>query len=128
MKTNGDSVSKPILIIDTSDRAKSTVAILGKTGLVVIEENLPAQKLWCLIEEALKQARLAVSDLANMAVVVGPGSFTGLRVGVTVANILAWQLKLTLFEVSAPNLAAILAKPEILTTFNKVAQAKAVYD
>ena len=44
------------------------------------------------IEKALKKKKAKLEDIKEIKVQTGPGSFTGLRVGVTVANTLAWVL------------------------------------
>ncbi len=46
------------------------------------------------IDEALKQANSTLADLNGVFVIKGPGSFTGLRVGLSVANQFAHQLKI----------------------------------
>lgn len=51
-----------------------------------------AQSLAPSIDRFLKELGWNIRDLGCIAVGVGPGSFTGLRVGVTTAKILAWAL------------------------------------
>lgn len=46
------------------------------------------------IDEALKRAKSTLADLKGVFVIKGPGSFTGLRVGLSVANQFAHQLKI----------------------------------
>jgi len=53
------------------------------------------------VEEALKQANIKPSELAAIAVAEGPGSYTGVRIGVTIAKTLAWTLKIPLVGVSS---------------------------
>ncbi len=55
-------------------------------------EFLKSQALLPLIEKALKKQKLSVADIGAIRINPGPGSFTGLRVGVAVANALGWTL------------------------------------
>lgn len=84
-----------VLCIDTTDSAKTVVKIskygfehtfTEKTG------KNKAQNLLPLIKKSLQKQRLKLSDLTAIKVNLGPGSFTGVRVGVSVANILGWTL------------------------------------
>lgn len=53
-----------------------------------------AQALLSLIYDELKEQGLTIQDVTEIKVHTGPGSFTGLRVGVSVANTLGWSLGL----------------------------------
>lgn len=65
----------------------------GKVVKSLKEENeYGSQVLLPLIEKLLKSQKLDYKDLKGIEVEVGPGSFTGLRVGVSVANALAYAL------------------------------------
>lgn len=48
--------------------------------------------LLIVIEEQLKKAGYTLQDLTGIIVYRGPGSFTGLRIGITTANALAYSL------------------------------------
>lgn len=84
-----------ILSIDTSDQ-KEVRVFLKKEGKVVVslkEENqFGSQVLLSLINKALKEAGVALEDLKEIEVKSGPGSYTGLKVGVSVANALGFSL------------------------------------
>lgn len=84
-----------ILSINTSDR-KQVVVSLKKNDQIVAslsEENeYGSQALLPMIEKILKQNNLEYQDLKGIEVSTGPGSFTGLRVGVSVANALGFTL------------------------------------
>jgi tRNA threonylcarbamoyladenosine biosynthesis protein TsaB len=82
-----------LLAIDTALEACS-VAIFpgeGQEPLVVSEivGRGHAERLFGMIETAMRDARLAFAELDRITVTVGPGSFTGLRVGVAAARGLA---------------------------------------
>ena len=88
-----------ILYIDTKDRKQITVS-LKKDGKIVKslskENEFGSQVLLPLIMKLLKTAGLRrggeLSTLQGIEVEIGPGSFTGLRVGVSVANALGFSL------------------------------------
>lgn len=78
-----------ILFIDTSDQdtAKVGLEIDGKQYEKTSQSRvMKAQMVLPLIEELLKEHQMKPSDITEIRVHVGPGSFTGLRVGMAVAN------------------------------------------
>jgi tRNA threonylcarbamoyladenosine biosynthesis protein TsaB len=79
-----------ILAIDTALEACSA-AVLDTDSGAVASESLPmvrghAEALMPLIARVMNDAELEFADLDRIAVTVGPGSFTGLRVGVAAAR------------------------------------------
>lgn len=81
-----------ILLIDPA-REPATVALV-EDGAVIIERTIAekrelSQRLLATIDEVLQERQLAVSDLAAIAVMRGPGPFTSLRIALAVANALA---------------------------------------
>jgi tRNA threonylcarbamoyladenosine biosynthesis protein TsaB len=86
-----------ILHIDTSNNKKTVVGLEIndiKKELAKESENWTSQQLLPLIEKILIDNKLKLSDLTGVTVHTGPGSYTGVRVGVTVANILSWYYKI----------------------------------
>ena len=59
-----------------------------------------SQTLMVMAEDLLKQCGKTVSDLTAVAVAEGPGSFTGVRIGVAAAKGLAWGGELPCYGVS----------------------------
>jgi tRNA threonylcarbamoyladenosine biosynthesis protein TsaB len=86
--------SMNILGIDTSGREGSLALRCG--GQCISERSLAntgrrhAQTLVAEIDSLVRESGLEFTDLDGVAVSIGPGSFTGLRVGVTCAKTLAW--------------------------------------
>lgn len=83
----------PILAIDTALDTVS-VAILDDRGELLAvrrsdDRRSGAEQLLPLVEAARAEAGLAYADLASIGVTVGPGSFTGIRVGLAAARGLA---------------------------------------
>jgi tRNA threonylcarbamoyladenosine biosynthesis protein TsaB len=76
-----------------SHAAKSSTGTLAPRGNHA-EIVLP------LINSVLTKARVAVADLSSIAVSIGPGSFTGLRVGLATAKGIAYECRLPLVGIS----------------------------
>jgi tRNA threonylcarbamoyladenosine biosynthesis protein TsaB len=83
-----------ILNINTSQMGKVEVElkVQGTEYKVQREQKFGSQVLLNMIEELLEKGGIEVKDLDEIKVSTGPGSFTGLRVGVSVANALAFGL------------------------------------
>ena len=92
-----------ILSIETSTSICS-VAIHEQGELRALAEikepGAHAEKLLSLVDEALKQASLRLVDLAAVAVSQGPGSYTGLRIGVSTAKGIAYALDIPLIGIN----------------------------
>jgi tRNA threonylcarbamoyladenosine biosynthesis protein TsaB len=72
---------------------------------VVIEKNIHSERLMVLVDELLREADVPVRSLDGVAISIGPGSFTGLRIGLSAAKGLAYACSLPLLAV--PTLDAI---------------------
>ncbi len=59
-----------------------------------------------LIDKGLKESNLLVDDIDKIIVSVGPGSFTGIRIGVTISKIIAWSLNKAVIPISSLELMA----------------------
>lgn len=79
------------LFIDTSRSEKIVVGIDGKKFEADVKKER-AQGLLPFIEEVLEKEGKKIEEITEIKVNTGPGSFTGLRVGVSVANALGWAL------------------------------------
>lgn len=86
-----------ILYINTRDQKVVNVALEegDKTVASLSEENeYGSQVLLPLIIKLLQHRKLGFSDLDRIEVEAGPGSFTGLRVGASVAQALGFALNI----------------------------------
>ncbi|MBO2543944.1 tRNA (adenosine(37)-N6)-threonylcarbamoyltransferase complex dimerization subunit type 1 TsaB [Salegentibacter sp. BDJ18] len=70
-----------------------------------------AEKLHVFIDEILKENNFAVTDLDAIAVSKGPGSYTGLRIGVSTAKGLCFSLDIPLISIAT--LASLAAQVEL---------------
>lgn len=84
------------LIIDTTDSKKTTIKLqLGKDIYEAAEENVPkSQVALILIDRLFKDHQIKPKDIEEIEVSTGPGSFTGTRVGVSIANALGFGLNI----------------------------------
>jgi tRNA threonylcarbamoyl adenosine modification protein YeaZ len=85
------------LIIDTSSNKKIKVGleIAGKKNLIARAlDRKKAQAVLPMIDEILGKHKIELKDFTGIKVNPGPGSFTGLRVGISIANTLGFLLKI----------------------------------
>lgn len=91
---------------------------LGKDGklLALKEQNgdySHAENLTLFIEDVLKQANVKVSELDAVAVSKGPGSYTGLRIGVSTAKGLCYSLDKPLIAIDTLKHLALAASQNL---------------
>lgn len=91
-----------ILAIDSS--AGTAVGVTTAEGVTVsaaetLDRRSHAEAIGPLIAEALRSAGLGPKDITTVVMGVGPGPFTGLRVGVAAAQSFAWARSLPLWPV-----------------------------
>lgn len=109
---------KPILAIETSDELCSAAVMLDENSFAEFnfkKKFVHSEKLMPMIADLLKQAELSVSELTAIAISLGPGSFTGLRIGLTVAKGLAAGSNLPIIPVPTFDALAFQLSPQILT-------------
>lgn len=85
-----------ILAFDTSNQPLSVAVVEDEKILTEITINIKRNhslQLMPAINEALEQANTTLDDIDRVAVAKGPGSYTGLRIAVTIAKSLAWSKK-----------------------------------
>jgi len=91
-----------ILNIETSSNVGSVSLCKDAYCWIMKEEKESgdhARQLTVFIEELMQTAKLSLKDLDAIAVSAGPGSYTGLRIGVSVAKGIAYTLKKPLIAV-----------------------------
>lgn len=92
------------LFIDTSI-SYPTIAIVKDNDLLFlyhdkIEKDM-SSKILPIINKGLVNNNLNINSINKIFVVTGPGSFTGVRIGVTIAKIIAWTLKKDVIPISS---------------------------
>lgn len=92
-----------ILALETSAKAVSVAVVEDGAVLAAAYQNIGlthSVTLMPLMDGMLHNAGLTAADMDLIAVAAGPGSFTGLRIGVSAAKGLAWALGLPCCGVS----------------------------
>ena len=92
-----------ILAFETSAKAASVALHDGQKLLAESYQNTGlthSQTLMVMAEDMLKQCGYRTEDVTAVAVAAGPGSFTGVRIGVAAAKGLAWGLEAPCYGVS----------------------------
>jgi len=108
----------PILAVETTGEMCSTAVLLDERNFVELnhlQKHIHSQKLIEMIDIVLSQSNLKLNDVNTIAVSMGPGSFTGLRIGVAAAKGLAFGSSLPIIPVKTFD-ALALQLAEIITS------------
>lgn len=93
-----------VLAIDTSNYVMGVSLIDGNTVVGEMITNLTKNhsvRLMPAVEQLLQECNVKPKELQKIIVAAGPGSYTGVRIGVTVAKTLAWSLQIPIVGVSS---------------------------
>jgi tRNA threonylcarbamoyladenosine biosynthesis protein TsaB len=92
-----------ILAIETATRICS-VALFDASGVIGVlesdEENAHSRILHVLIDRLMKDSKVELNDISAIAVSKGPGSYTGLRIGVSAAKGLCYAKNIPLIAIN----------------------------
>lgn len=106
-----------ILAIDTTTTALNVALIKGDESFAYSKElgkSGHSANLMPIVSQILSDNNVDISDIDTVACVVGPGSFTGIRIGVSAMTAIAFannakRIAITAFELIAYNRASVLA-------------------
>ena len=94
-----------LLGVETSSPTFSVAVCEGEKILTFLEAQVPkgqpSTSLTELIDNAIRQAGCDLESLDGFSISIGPGSFTGLRVGVMTVKTLSWALKKQILPISS---------------------------
>lgn len=89
-------------IFDWEKSKESPFEVENIEGIELIENDRSgAEEMISVIEKLLKKVQLAINDIDAFAVITGPGSFTGIRIGLTMAKTMAQFAKKPLVGISS---------------------------
>ena len=98
-----------LLAFDTSTEFGS-VALVTPSGLITRFDklgNTHSEYMLPWIDEVLQEAGIKGKDLDGIVFGAGPGSFTGIRIGITIAKTIAWALNIKITPISGLTAMAI---------------------
>ncbi|MEW6652524.1 MAG: tRNA (adenosine(37)-N6)-threonylcarbamoyltransferase complex dimerization subunit type 1 TsaB [Bacteroidota bacterium] len=118
----------PILAIETAGQMCSAAVLIDENYFVEINHLQPhihSQKLIEMIDIVLTQSSIKLNEINAVAVSMGPGSFTGLRIGVAAAKGLAFGSSLPIIPVKTFDALALQLSESISQniTFNIISNA-----
>jgi len=94
-----------ILHIETSTKVCSVALSNSGQCIAIVEKNpddyIHGEHVTLFIEEVLSQAEKSIEDLHAVSVSIGPGSYTGLRIGLSVAKGICYGLKIPLLAIGS---------------------------
>ena len=93
-----------ILAIDTSNHTLGIALVRDDTvvgeSITYLKKNHSVRAM-PTVEALMKECGVAPNELSKIVVAKGPGSYTGVRIGVTIAKTLAWTLSIPITAVSS---------------------------
>lgn len=105
------------LFIDTSASDVSIAIVKDERVISKIVKNIPNQhSVYAVkfVNDVLETAGMKPDDIDNIMVVNGPGSFTGVRIGLTIAKIYGYLLKKDIITVSSLRAMALSSDAKIV--------------
>ena len=105
------------LYIDTSDKDVSIAIIKDNKLLNEITKTIPSEhSIYTVpyLKEILDDCNLSPNDIDNIMVVNGPGSFTGVRIGITIAKVYAYLLNKEIRTISSLKSLALSTKDKYI--------------
>jgi tRNA threonylcarbamoyladenosine biosynthesis protein TsaB len=103
-----------ILALDTSSKLTGLALLRGQhhiKSVAVSSDEKRSEKLWIDVESLLAESAVTINEIGLFGVCVGPGSFTGLRVGMSAMKGLAAATGKPLIGVTSLEAAAFGAEP-----------------
>lgn len=101
-----------ILFINTATDDKEINLIKNKKIIkkIIFQKRFgEAENLLLMIDKLLKEEKARIKNLKRIVVVKGPGNFTSLRIGILIANILAYTLKIPVYGIKLDELDGLLS-------------------
>ena len=109
-----------ILIIDTATKyIYLSLVIDGQTKQTVYQEGINNHSVTIIpkLEEILKHEGLKLNEVDQIIIGIGPGSYTGVRIGVTVAKMIGYLNNIKVYKISSLALIASASNKEYIIPY-----------
>lgn len=106
-----------VLIIDTSSDAVCVAvgdSLENATTILMDEKARHGENLFETLAKAFKEQNIEMKDIGAIGVGIGPGSFTGLRIGIIAAHSLAHALSIPVVYFSSLELMALSSNKSVI--------------
>lgn len=102
------------LFLDTHSSIINVSLIKEKKVVTKEKETFQSHSLFFLpmIKEILEEEKITIKDVKKIIIINGPGSFTGIRIGLSVAKIIGYSLHIPVLPISS--LTAFLVSSDIV--------------
>jgi tRNA threonylcarbamoyladenosine biosynthesis protein TsaB len=102
-----------LLLLETSGK-NCSVALADKAGILIsrsasAEHFIHAEQLHVMINEIITESNIPWNSISAIAVSKGPGSYTGLRIGISAAKGLCFSLQIPLIAIDTTEILALEA-------------------
>ena len=110
-----------ILHVETSAKLCSVALSVGNEIAACLEQYddnyIHAEKTSVFIDQIINEHLASINDLDAISISIGPGSYTGLRIGLSTVKALAFALKIPIIPINTLDIYLHLIKDESLNKF-----------
>jgi len=110
-----------LLALDTSSDYVSIALFQDQQLLAHVHQPMTsgqAETIFTLLQKLLKKIKFSPKDISSVAVAVGPGSFTGVRIGLATARAFALALNIPVIGITNFDIAAYNTKKPVKVVLN----------
>lgn len=104
------------LILDSSNKNLSVGLVKGNVVIDFVDYDAWQRQSELMVEEIKKiceKNHILIGQITKVVTAVGPGSYTGVRISVTIAKVIAFALNIPLYEISSLSSLADPKNPSI---------------
>jgi len=83
----------PILAVETSGDLCSVAVMFDEKNyseINILQKHIHSEKLLIMVQQILTSSKIKINDISQIAISIGPGSFTGLRIGLAAVKGIAF--------------------------------------